>query len=75
MIGKWSEHFCHSLHVAMQFGLYLFQLPTPVILSEAKNPTLADVATGAARSSYSTLEFSLESGIQSLRISVELFSH
>jgi hypothetical protein len=44
MIGKRSGHFCHSLHVAMQFGLYLFQL-------------------------------ALESGIQSLRISVEIFFH
>jgi hypothetical protein len=22
---RWSGHFCHPLHVAMQFGLYLFQ--------------------------------------------------
>ena len=25
MLSKWSGHFCHPLHVAMQFGLYLFQ--------------------------------------------------
>src|SRR5579864_8703878 len=47
MIGKWSGHFCHSLHVAMQFGLYLFQCELESGIQSLRIPAEENRTSGA----------------------------
>ena len=57
MIGKGSGHFCHSLHVAMQFGLYLFQFL--IFKLESGIQSLRIPTSGTTRSHVSRWSFLL----------------